>query len=70
MSDGLKVVAYLNKPTQVQGKKLTAIIFNCGGAIRGDIAPELITVFHRLASEGFVILAPMYRQSDGSEGRD
>ena len=70
MSDGLKVVAYLYKPKQVEGKKLPAIIFNRGSAMRGDIAPELIHVFHRLASEGFIIVAPMYRQSDGGEGRD
>ena len=38
--------------------------------MRGDIAPELIHVFHRLATEGFIIAAPMYRQSDGGEGRD
>ena len=70
MSDGLKVVAYLYKPKQVEGKKLPVIIFNRGSAMRGDIAPELIHVFHRLASEGFIIVAPMYRQSDGGEGRD
>jgi len=69
-SDGLKVVAYLYKPKQTGDKKLPAIIFNRGSAIRGDIAPELIHVFHRLASEGFVVLAPMYRQSDGGEGKD
>lgn len=38
--------------------------------MRGDIAAELVHVFHRLASEGFIILAPMYRQSDGGEGKD
>ena len=27
------------------------------GSVRGDIAPELVTFFHRLASEGFVVLA-------------
>jgi len=70
MSDGLKVVAYLYKPKRVEGKKLPAIIFNRGSAIRGDIAPELVTFFHHLASDGFVVLAPMYRQSDGGEGRD
>jgi hypothetical protein len=42
MSDGLKVVAYLYKPKQVEGKRLPAIIFNRGSAIRGDIAPELV----------------------------
>ena len=70
MSDGLKVVAYLYKPREVERKRLPAIIFNRGSAIRGDIAPELVAFFHRLASEGFIILAPMYRQSDGGEGRD
>ena len=70
MSDGLKVTAYLYKPTRVSESKLPAIIFNRGSLILGDIAPELISSFHRLASEGFVVLAPMYRQSDGGEGRD
>lgn len=69
MSDGLKVTAYLYKPKRVSGK-LPAIIFNRGSLILGDIAPELVSLFHRLASEGFVVLAPMYRQSDGGEGRD
>ena len=70
MSDGLKVVAYLYQPVRVGGGKLPAIVFNRGSAVRGDVAPELISCFHRLAAEGFVILAPMYRQSDGGEGRD
>jgi len=70
MSDGLKVTAYLYKPTRITGKKLPAIIFNRGSLILGDIAPEVVSSFHRLASEGFVVLAPMYRQSDGGEGRD
>ncbi len=70
LSDGLKVVAYLYKPTQTNGRKLPTIIFNRPSAVRSDIAPELIPWFHRLASEGFVILAPLLRQSDGSEGRD
>ena len=70
LSDGLKVVAYVYRPKQVEGRKFPAIIFNRPSAVRGDIAPELVAFFHRLASEGFVILAPMLRQSDGAEGRD
>lgn len=70
LSDGLKVVAYLYKPRQTNGRKLPTIIFNRPSAVRNDIAPELIPWFHRLASEGFVILAPLLRQSDGGEGRD
>ena len=70
VSDGLKVVAYLYKPKRVEGRKFPAIIFNRGSAVRGDVAPELVVFFHRLASEGFIVLAPMLRQSDGGEGRD
>jgi dipeptidyl aminopeptidase/acylaminoacyl peptidase len=69
-SDGLKVIAYSYQPKQIGGRKFPAIIFNRGSVVRGDIAPELIAVFHRMASEGFVVLAPMLRQSDGGEGRD
>lgn len=70
LSDGLKVVAYVYRPRQTGGRKFPAVIFNRGSGPRGDIAPELVAFFHRLAGEGFVILAPMLRQSDGSEGRD
>lgn len=69
LSDGLKVKAYLYKPKRVKAK-LPVIIFNRGGLVREDIAPELISIFHNLASEGFVVIAPMYRQSEGGEGRD
>lgn len=68
-SDGLKVIAYLYKPKE-SGRKFPTIIYNRGSAVRGDIAPELIAFFHRVAAEGFVVLAPMLRQSDGGEGRD
>jgi dipeptidyl aminopeptidase/acylaminoacyl peptidase len=70
MSDGLNVIAYLYKPKRIDGQKRPAIIFNRGSFVRSDIAPELVSFFHRLASEGFVILAPMLRQSDSAEGRD
>ncbi|HKO96589.1 MAG TPA: prolyl oligopeptidase family serine peptidase [Pyrinomonadaceae bacterium] len=70
MSDGLSVIAYLYKPKRIDAQKRPAIIFNRGSFVRSDIAPELVSFFHRLASEGFVILAPMLRQSDGGEGRD
>ncbi|MBV8856379.1 MAG: prolyl oligopeptidase family serine peptidase [Acidobacteria bacterium] len=70
LSDGLRVVVYVYKPVRAGGAPLPAIIFNRGDIVRGDVAPELVTCFHRLASAGFVVLAPMYRQSDGGEGRD
>ncbi|HKQ51428.1 MAG TPA: prolyl oligopeptidase family serine peptidase [Pyrinomonadaceae bacterium] len=70
LSDGLRVTAYLYKPVRTDGRKFPAIIFNRGSVVRGDIAPELVVCFHRLASAGFVVLAPLLRQSDGGEGRD
>lgn len=69
LSDGLKVKAYLYKPKRIKAK-MPVIVFNRGGLVREDIAPELISIFHNLASEGFVVIAPMYRQSDGGEGSD
>ncbi len=70
LSDGLKVKAYLYRPSEIIDKKYPAIIFNRGSYVREDIAPEVVAMFHRLAREGFIILAPMYRQSDGGEGKD
>jgi dipeptidyl aminopeptidase/acylaminoacyl peptidase len=69
LSDNLKVKAYLYKPKKPESK-LPVIVFNRGSFIRGDIAAESVAFFHRLAAEGFVVVAPMYRQSDGGEGRD
>ena len=70
LSDGLKVVAYVYKPKEVDNRKYAAVIFNRPSVVRGDIAPELLALFHRWASEGFVVIAPLLRQSDGGEGRD
>jgi dipeptidyl aminopeptidase/acylaminoacyl peptidase len=70
MSDGLKVTAYLYKPVRTGERKFPVVIFNRGSVVRNDIAPELVSLFHRLSTAGFVVLAPMYRQSDGGEGRD
>lgn len=69
-SDDLAVAAYLYKPTRTKNKKYPTIIFNRGGYIRGDIGYELVPLFHRLASEGFVVIAPLYRASDGAGGKD
>lgn len=67
-SDGLVVVAYLYRPRD-EGKH-PVVVFNRGSYVRGDIAPELLPMFHRLALAGFAVVAPMYRGSDGGEGRD
>lgn len=69
-SDGLAVIAYLYRPTADAQSKRPVIVFNRGSYVRGDIAPELLPMFHRLACAGFTIVAPMYRGSDGGEGHD
>ena len=69
-SDGLAVIAYFYSPRKSEGMKRPVIVFNRGSYVRGDIAPELLPMFHRLAEAGFAVVAPMYRGSDGGEGRD
>lgn len=69
LSDGLKVAAYLYRPKERNGR-LPIIVFNRGGYTRGNIAPELVVIFHRLAQHGFAVVAPLYRGSDGGEGKD
>jgi dipeptidyl aminopeptidase/acylaminoacyl peptidase len=69
-SDGLAVIAYFYRPKKSDEMKRPVIVFNRGSYVRGDIAPELLTMFHRLAEAGFAVVAPMYRGSDGGEGRD
>jgi dienelactone hydrolase len=68
-SNGLRVEAYVNKPRRTD-VALPTIVFNRGSGVHKDIAPVLIPYFHRLAEEGFVVIAPMYRQSDGGDGCD
>jgi len=69
-SDNLEVVAYLYGPKKKTKAKRPIIVFNRGSYVRGDIAPELLPMFHRLAKDGFTIVAPMYRGSDGAKGHD
>ena len=69
-SDSLAVVAYLYRPRDDAGAVRPVIVFNRGSYIRGDIAPELLPMFHRLAEAGFTVVAPMYRGSDSGDGRD
>lgn len=68
-SDGLEVVAYLAAPAAGTAR-LPVVIFNRGSYVMGDQAPVLAPLLHRLASSGFVVVAPQYRGSDGGEGRD
>ena len=71
MSDGLKVVGFIWKPRNTEGKKLPLIILNHGGS--GDFAkltPWTRFGFYRYVSSGFVVIGPQYRGVDGGEGSD
>lgn len=69
-SDGLKVIAFLAQPHQRPNQKLPVIIFNRGSFIRDDIAYVHAPLFQKLAKEGFIVVAPALRQSEGGEGKD
>ena len=66
-SDGLKVAGLMWRPKDQGSKRLPLIIFTRGGNRDfGKIPPW--HGFHRLAAEGFVVMASQYRGVDGGEG--
>ena len=68
-SDGLKVVGFLVKPRDPQGKRYPVIIYNRGGLQDiGKIDAPNILDFYELAANGFVVVASQYRGNDGGEG--
>ncbi len=69
-SDGLKVVAYLSSPASILNKKFPVIIFNRGSGVRNDIYYVHAPLFKKLVHEGFIVLAPALRESEGGEGKD
>ena len=68
-SDGLEVVAFVYRPSGTRDR-LPVIVYNRGSYVRQNAAPELLVTFHRLADAGFLVVAPMYRGSEGAPGRD
>jgi dipeptidyl aminopeptidase/acylaminoacyl peptidase len=68
-SDGLTVFAYVYAPAKPAGR-LPVVVFNRGSYTWKEFAGEYLATWHRLASAGFVVVAPMYRGSGGAEGRD
>ncbi|MEO8580823.1 MAG: prolyl oligopeptidase family serine peptidase [Gemmatimonadales bacterium] len=69
-SDGLSVVAYVYQPALHPSRPRPAIIYSRGSYVAGDLAPVLAPMLHRLALEGYTIVAPQYRGSDGGDGKD
>jgi dipeptidyl aminopeptidase/acylaminoacyl peptidase len=68
-SNGAIVSGFLYSPKS-QTRKLPAIVFSRGSLIVNNQAPVLLTMIRRLAREGFVVFAPMFRGSDGTKGQD
>lgn len=71
LSDGLKVVGYIWKPKNSEGKKLPLIIFNRGGnRERSKLIPWMADGFYEFVSNGFVVIGSQYRGVDGGEGKE
>lgn len=69
-SAGLKVTAYLTTPSLLKKDKYPVVIFNRGSYIRNDIAFVHAPLFRMLVQNGFIVIAPALRQSEGGEGKD
>ena len=71
LSDELKVVGYIIKPKQADGKKLPVIIFNRGGTREfGRLVFGSLFRFFELVSAGYILVASQYRGNAGGEGRE
>lgn len=72
LSDGLRVVGYLWRPTAARpGDRLPLLVFHRGGT--GDdskLRPNTQFAFDRFVRAGYVVIGTQYRGNDGSEGRD
>jgi dipeptidyl aminopeptidase/acylaminoacyl peptidase len=64
------VSGYLYSPRKAQREKLPVIVFSRGNYVVNNQAPVLLTMVRRLAREGFILFAPMFRGSDGTGGHD
>ena len=68
-SEDLPVVAFVYRPKATSNKR-PVVVYNRGSYVRQNAARELLVPFHRLADAGFVVVAPMYRGSEGAPGHD
>ena len=71
LSDGLRVIGFLVKPRNTEGRRYPVIVYNRGGVGEiGKIGTSNILDFYELAANGFVVLASQYRGNDGGEGQE
>jgi dipeptidyl aminopeptidase/acylaminoacyl peptidase len=68
-SGGLEVVAWAYRPAAPK-QKLPTIVFNRGSYLRNGFGFPLAPSFRRFAEAGFAVIAPAYRESEGTGGVD
>ncbi|WP_199613633.1 alpha/beta hydrolase family protein [Paenibacillus alkalitolerans] len=70
LSDGYKVVGFIIKQREINGKT-PLLIYNRGGAEeRGLINHNVLIFLSYFVRKGFVVLTTQYRGNDGGEGQD
>lgn len=69
-SAGHAVSALVSEPTARGAKSLPVVVFCRGGWKVGDVAWQYAALFDHFATRGFIVVAPLLRGSDGTEGRD
>jgi len=70
MSEGLKITGYMVRPKEIT-EPLPVIIYNHGGVMKwGRIVLSEILEFHRIAEQGYIVLASNFRGTHGSEGKE
>src|SRR5688572_30717479 len=69
-SDDLTVSAYLYEPAVAPQTPLPVLVFIRGSYLREKFPEEALPVMRSFGAAGFITIAPMIRQSDGSGGRD
>ena len=70
VSDGLRVVALVFRPTHIE-QLLPLIIFNRGGNREfGKLRPDNIIDFYPYLAAGFTVIGSQYRGNDGGDGQE
>ena len=72
LSDGLRVVGFINRPRVIPAGRRYPVIINLRGGTEsyGELPPYPIYSTARMVADGFVVLSTQYRGAGGSEGQD
>jgi dipeptidyl aminopeptidase/acylaminoacyl peptidase len=72
LSDGLRIVGFLNHPRRMTAGRRYPVIINLRGGTAdfGELPPQPTYSTAQIVAEGFVVLSTQYRGAGGSEGQD